>query len=229
MIHTIKGFGVVNKAEVDNFWICFAFSMIQQMLALWYLAPLPFVNPAWTSGSSRFMYYWSLNWRISSTALLACEMSALCSSLNILWQCLFLWLEWRLNFSSPVATAEFSKFAGILSAKFRLKWKKVGKTTSSFRYDLYQIPYDYTVEVTNGFKWLGLTDRVPERTMDGGSWHCTGDSDHDHLQEKENAKRQMVDWQGLTNSWGKRRSERQRRKGKIYLFECRVPKNSKER
>ena len=46
--------------------------------------------------------------------------------------------------------------------KFRLKLKKVGKTTSSFRYDLNQIPYDYTVEVTSRFKGLDLIDRVPE-------------------------------------------------------------------
>ena len=47
-------------------------------------------------------------------------------------------------------------------AKFRLKLKKVGKTTRPFRYDLNQIPYDYTVEVTNSFKGLDLIDRVPE-------------------------------------------------------------------
>ena len=40
--------------------------------------------------------------------------------------------------------------------------KKVGKTTRPFRYDLNQIPYDYTVEVTNKFKGLDLIDRVPE-------------------------------------------------------------------
>ena len=49
-----------------------------------------------------------------------------------------------------------------LTAKFRIKLKKVGKTTRSFRYDLKQIPYNYTVEVTNRFKRLGLIDRVPE-------------------------------------------------------------------
>ena len=54
----------------------------------------------------------------------------------------------------------------LLIAKFRLKLKKVGKTTTSFRYDLNQIPYDYTVEVTNRFKGLYLIDRVPEETMD---------------------------------------------------------------
>ena len=46
----------------------------------------------------------------------------------------------------------------LLIAKFRLKLKKVGKTTRPFRYDLNQIPYDYTVEVTNRFKGLDLKD-----------------------------------------------------------------------
>ena len=50
----------------------------------------------------------------------------------------------------------------LLIAKFRLKLKKVGKITRPFRYDLNQIPYDYTVEVTNRFNGLDLTDRVPE-------------------------------------------------------------------
>ena len=45
---------------------------------------------------------------------------------------------------------------------FRLKLKKVGKTTKPFRYDLNQTPYDYTVEVRNGFKGLELIDRVPD-------------------------------------------------------------------
>ena len=50
----------------------------------------------------------------------------------------------------------------LLIAKFRLKFKKVGKTTRPFRYDLNQILYDYTVEVRNRFKGLDLIDRVPE-------------------------------------------------------------------
>ena len=50
----------------------------------------------------------------------------------------------------------------LLIAKFRLKLKKVGKTTRPFRYDLTQIPYDYTVEERNGFKGLDLIERVPE-------------------------------------------------------------------
>ena len=50
----------------------------------------------------------------------------------------------------------------LLIAKFRLKLKKVGKTTRPFRYDLNQIPYDYTVEVRNRFQSLDLIDRVPD-------------------------------------------------------------------
>ena len=49
-----------------------------------------------------------------------------------------------------------------LIAKFRLKLKKVQKTTRPFRYDLNQLPYDYTVEVRNRFKGLDLIDRVPD-------------------------------------------------------------------
>ena len=55
-----------------------------------------------------------------------------------------------------------SESALLLIAKFRLKLKKVGKTTKPFRYDLNQIPYDYTVEVRNRLKGLDLIDRVPD-------------------------------------------------------------------
>ena len=50
----------------------------------------------------------------------------------------------------------------LLISKFRLKLKEVGKTTRPFRYNINQIPYDYTVEVMNRFKGLDLVDRVPE-------------------------------------------------------------------
>ena len=50
----------------------------------------------------------------------------------------------------------------LLITKFRLKLKKVGKTTRPFRYDLNKIPYDYTVEMRNRFKALDLIDRVPD-------------------------------------------------------------------
>ena len=67
-------------------------------------------------------------------------------------------------------------------AKFRLKLKKVGKTSRSFRYDLNQIPYDYTVEVRNRFKVLDLIDRVPDELC---TEVCTGDRDQDHSHRKE--------------------------------------------
>ena len=85
--------------------------------------------------------------------------------------------------------------------QIRLKLKKVGKTTRPFRYDLYQIPYDYTVEVRNRFKGLDLIDR--------------GDRDQDHPHGKEMQKSKMAVWGGLTNSCEKKRGKKQRRKGKI--------------
>ena len=79
----------------------------------------------------------------------------------------------------------------LLIAKFRLKLKKVRKTIRPFRYDLNQIPYDYTVKVRNRFKGLNLIDRVPDEL-----WmevcDTTGDRNQDHPQEKEMQKGKMV-------------------------------------
>ena len=102
----------------------------------------------------------------------------------------------------------------LLIAKFRLKLKKVGKTTRPFRYDLNQIPYGYTVEVRDRFKGLDLIDRVPDEL-----WTEV----HDIVQEKglrpspwkRNAKKQNGCPRSLTNSCEKKRNEKQRRKGKI--------------
>ena len=71
---------------------------------------------------------------------------------------------WRSSIQSGKTRpeADYGSDHELLIAKFRLKLKKVGKTTRPFRYDLNQIPYDYTVEVINRFKGLGLTERVPE-------------------------------------------------------------------
>ena len=63
----------------------------------------------------------------------------------------------------------------------------------------------------------------------GGLCHCTGYRNQDHPLEKEMQKSKMAVWGGLTNSCEKMGSEKQRRKGKIYPFEWRVPKNIKER
>ena len=114
------------------------------------------------------------------------------------------------------------------NCKFRLKLKKVGETTRSFSYDLNQIPYNYTVEGTDRFKGLDLINRVPEEL-----WTEVCDIILEAviktIPKKELQKGKMVVWGGLTNRCEKKRSERQRRKGKIYPCECQVPKNSKER
>ena len=116
----------------------------------------------------------------------------------------------------------------LLIAKSRLKLKKVGKTTRPFRYDLNQIIYDYTVEVTNRFNGFILVNRVPEEP-----WmeihNTTGGSDENHSQEKEIQEDKIVVWGGFTNSWEKNRNERQRRKGTAYPSECRVPQKNKDR
>ena len=101
------------------------------------------------------------------------------------------------------------------------------KTTRPFRYDLNQIPYDYTVEVRNRFK--GLIDRLPDE-----QWTEV----RDIVQEigiktipkkKKYKKAKWLSAEALQNSCEKKGSKKQGRKGKIYPFECRVPKNDKER
>ena len=68
--------------------------------------------------------------------------------------------------------------------------KKLGKATRPFWYDLNQIPFDYTVEVTNRFKGLDLRECL--KTEDRGLLHCIGGSDQDHPQEKEMQKGNML-------------------------------------
>ena len=72
----------------------------------------------------------------------------------------------------------------LLIAKFRLKLKKVEKTTRSFRYDLKQIPYDYTVKVRNRFKRLDLIDRVPDEVW-AEICDITGDRDQENPKKKQ--------------------------------------------
>ena len=91
--------------------------------------------------------------------------------------------------------------------------KKVGKTTRPFRYDLNQIPCDYTGEVRNRFKGLDLIDRVPDEL-----WNEVPDivqkTGIKIIPMEDMQKSKMAVWGGLTNSCEKRR-EKQRRKGKI--------------
>ena len=115
-IHMVKGFSIVSEAEVDVFLNSFAFSIIQQMLAIWFLLPLPLLNPTWTSGCSRYTYCWSLAWRILSITLLACGMIAIVQKSEHPFVLPFFDIGMKIYFSSPVATAEFPKFSGILNA-----------------------------------------------------------------------------------------------------------------
>ena len=96
-------------------------------------------------------------------------------------------------------------------------------------FDLNEIPYDYTVEVKNRFKRIDLIDRVPDELWMEVNEIVQETGITNHPQEKEMQKSKMAVWGGLTNSCDKKRSERHRKKGKLDLFECRVPKNSKKR
>ena len=60
VIHTVKGFSIVNEAEVEFFFLEFSYFMIQWMSAIWSLVPLLFINPTCTSGISQFTYCWRL-------------------------------------------------------------------------------------------------------------------------------------------------------------------------
>ena len=115
VIHTAKGFSIVNEAEVNVFLEFSCFFDDPTNVGIWSLVLLPFLNPSCTSGSSRFTYCWSIDWRILSKILLDMKWVQLYSKLSTLWHCLSLELEWKLTSFSPMATAEFSKVAGLLS------------------------------------------------------------------------------------------------------------------
>ena len=101
----------------------------------------------------------------------------------------------------------------LLIAKFRLKLKKVGKSTRPFRYDLNQTPYDHTVEVRNRFNGLDLIDRVLDEL-----WTEVRDIVQEIgiktiPMEKKHKKAKWLSEEAL-NSCVKKRSKKQRRKGK---------------
>ena len=98
------------------FWNSLAFLMIQRMLTIWFLVPLPFLKPAGTSGSSRFTYYWSLAWRILSITLLACEMSAIVRLFEHSLAFPFFGIGMKTDLFQSCGHCWISRFAGILSA-----------------------------------------------------------------------------------------------------------------
>ena len=93
--------------------------------------------------------------------------------------------------------------------------KKVGKTARPFRYDLNQIPYDYTGKVRNRFKGLDLIDRVPDELWNEVRDIVEETGIKNIPMEKKCKKSEMAVWGDLTNSCEKKRSEKPRRKGKI--------------
>ena len=101
--------------------------------------------------------------------------------------------RWRSSIQSALTRpgADCGSDHELLIAKFRLKLKKVGKTTRPFRYDLNKIPMNYTVEVKNRFKGRDLTDRVPEEL-----WteicDIVQETGSKNIPKKKNAKKQNV-------------------------------------
>ena len=78
VIHTVKGFSVIGEAEVDDVFLEFSCFFYDPMdVGNLISGSSAFLSPGWTSGSSRFMYCWSLTWRILSITLLTCEMSTI--------------------------------------------------------------------------------------------------------------------------------------------------------
>ena len=104
--------------------------------------------------------------------------------------------------------------AQIMNSKFRLKLKKVGKTTRPFKYDPNQIPYNYTVKVRNIFKGLDLIDRVP-----GELWTKVCDTVQETgiktiPMEKKCKKTKWLSGGRLTNSCGKKEKQKAKEKRK---------------
>ena len=105
---------IVGEAEVGFFWNSLDFSMIQWMLAIWSLVPLPFLNPSWTSGSSQFTYCWSFNLENFDHYFVSVwdECNWNCAVVWTFFGTAFLWdgnENW--NFSSPVATGSSHSLA----------------------------------------------------------------------------------------------------------------------
>ena len=125
-------------------------------------------------------------------------------------------LSWRIP---GTGGAWWAAVYGVAQSRTQLKRLSSNSSSRPFRYDQNQIPYDYTVDVTNRFKGLDLIDRVPDEL-----WMETGIKTSPR---KKMQKSKMAVRGGLTNNCEKKRSEKQRRKGKIDPSECRNPKKAR--
>ena len=103
----------------------------------------------------------------------------------------------------------------LLIAKYRLKLKKVGETTRPFRYDVNQIPNNYTVEVRNRFKGLDLIDRVPNELWMEVHDIVPETGINTILKEKKSKKAKWLSGEALQIAVKRREEKKQRRKGKI--------------
>ena len=130
-IHTVKGFDIVNKAEVDVFLELSRFfndttdvgnfvsgfsAFSKSTLNIWKFMLHVLLKPGLENLSNTLLACDYHSNEISHCDYHSVRWVQLCDSLSFLWHCFSLGLEWKLTFSSPVATAEFFKFAGIMSA-----------------------------------------------------------------------------------------------------------------
>ena len=116
-----------------------------------------------------------------------------------------------------------------LMAKVRLKLKKVGKTTRSFRYDLNQIPHGYTVEVTNKFKGLDLRHRVPDELWTEVRDILQETGIKTITMEKKCKKAKWLSGEAVQIAVKRREAKGKGEKERYTHLNNRVPKNSKER
>ena len=117
----------------------------------------------------------------------------------------------------------------LLIAKFRLKLKKVGKTTGPFRYNLNQIPNNYTVEVRNRFKGLDLIDRAPDELWTEVCDIVQETGIKTIPMEKKCQKAKWLSGEALQIAVKRREAKSKGEKERYTHLNARVPKNSKER
>ena len=117
VIHTVERFGVVNKAEVDVFfWNSLAFLMIQWMLAIWSLVPLPFLNPAWTSGTVNTVHSsWWLAIEPSQPLLPLLLLPSIFSKIRVFSNELALHIRWANYWSFSFSISPSSEYSGLIS------------------------------------------------------------------------------------------------------------------